>query len=109
MKTLTLVAALTALATAPNAANAQGWLDTINNVVNKVDETMSTVDRVENTAGKVMDKVPEGQQPETVEPAAGNGAPKPLTAQEKMIIKKAHTTNDPELQAMADAILARFE
>lgn len=118
MKNLILAALLTSTFSITDTAYAQGFLDRINNVVNKVDQTISTGERAQRSAERVMGKVPEKetteettstqetastkteQSPETVEPATGTT----IEEDEEEILRKAREIEERRILEQAERI-----
>ena len=110
MKKALLFASVIAAAIAPQTTNAQSFLDSLNNVVNKVDQAITTSDRAQNSAERIMNKIPEGEEtteaeaapapaPEAVEPATGT-----TTAEEDEILRKAREIEERRILEEAERI-----
>lgn len=109
-KTFFLTAAILTITTM-QPASAQGFLDRVNNTLNKVDQAIQSGERAQNTAERVMDKVPESEEqtqaapaPKTVEPAAGGNA---TTAEEEEILRKAKEIEERRILEEAEKIKAQ--
>jgi len=82
--------------TPPAAANAQGWLDRIDNVIDKVDKTIASGERAQNSVGRVMDKIPEGSTQETS-----------TSSDEDEILRRAQEIEEKRILEEAERIRAR--
>lgn len=111
MKKALLFSTLITAAIASQTASAQGFLDRINDVVSKVDQTLTTGERAQQSAERVMDKMPERpeaqeetqaeEQPETIEPASG--ASYEIEAEEE-ILRKAREIEERRILERAEDI-----
>ncbi|NCT40414.1 MAG: hypothetical protein GW778_01975 [Alphaproteobacteria bacterium] len=112
-----LLGALLALAIIPNAANAQGLFDRINGVVNKVDETLTTSERAQNSIDRIMDKVPESQKEEPatqpqeqiqpkihVQPTQASAVTTMTAEQEEAILQQAREIEERKILEAAERI-----
>jgi len=92
------------------SANAQGFLDSLNDMVSTIDETISSSERAQHTIKRVTDKIPEGEEadqaeqapaePAQIEPASGE-----LTAeQEAEILERARQIEEERILKQAEEI-----
>ena len=77
-------------------------MDRIDNVINKVDQTISSGERAQNTADRVMDKIPEKEeQPAPAQPAAAT----PTTStDEEAILQQAREIEERRILEAAERI-----
>jgi len=98
--TLTLLATITFVHT--NSANAQDWLNRIDSVINKVDQTISSGERAQNTADRVIDKIPEKQQTQETQNAADQA--QNSEAEEEAILRQAREIEERKILEQAERI-----
>ncbi len=119
MKIMTLAALSAVLIAAPQVTQAQGFLDSINSIVNQVDKTITTGEKAQRTTDRIMDKVPQKEAgqggaeatqdtsnasaPEVVEPSSGSIS----AAEEDEILRKAREIEERRILQEAERIRER--
>ena len=107
---ITLLAASALINVAP--VSAQDWLNRIDSVMNKVDQTISSGERAQNTADRVMDKIPEQQQEpapaaqpsRSTQPRNAADQAQMTAAEEEAILQQAREIEERKILEQAERI-----